>query len=386
VSSHSPLGASSSERWMNCPGSTAFLKALKLPDTDEEDFRKEGIAAHEAAAKCVKEGLESWEVVGQTFNGFKIDPDAADAIEQYLAFVNPLKNVPDWWCEFFMSARSLHPLFYGTVDFAAVHGDLLEIVDYKHGMGIVVDPEHNPQLMYYALGMLSYMSQIKRVRMTIVQPRAYHADGPIRSWSVDAEEIRAWGETILIPAMLNAEVDDMLDAGPWCRFCPAKLSCPLLHGLFKAAATINPKMIPNMGDEALARDYKLREAVKFYLKAQDEEVFRRLQQGKTISTAKLVYKRADRVFQSSQKIDDKVVSIEEALQELGQAVYTAPELKSPAQIERLGPRAKDIVKEWAYMPQTGLTVASADDRRPEVKRTTTADVFAAGLAKLTEAS
>lgn len=31
---HSPLGASSAERWMNCPGSVALLKDLKMETTD----------------------------------------------------------------------------------------------------------------------------------------------------------------------------------------------------------------------------------------------------------------------------------------------------------------------------------------------------------------
>lgn len=362
---------------MHCPGSTTFLKTLNLPDTDEEDYRKEGIAAHEAAALCLKEKLETWEITGRIIHGVMIDAEIADAIEQYLAFVRPMMDTPDWWCEFFMSAKSLHPLFYGTLDFGALKKRKLRIVDYKHGAGIVVEPEHNPQLMYYALGLLSYLSEVDEVELSVVQPRAYHADGPIRTWTTTAEEIRAWGEVVLIPAMLNAEIDETLDAGPWCRFCPAKLSCPLLHGLFKAAATINPKMVPNMGDEALARDYALREAVKFYMKAQDDEVFRRLQAGRAVSTAKLVYKRADRVFHDGAP---------ERLAELGEAIYTTPELKSPAAIEKLGPRAKELVKELAYMPQTGLTVAPVDDKRPGIAPTLAKDVFAAALAKLQETS
>ncbi|MBO8865195.1 DUF2800 domain-containing protein, partial [Staphylococcus aureus] len=31
---HSPLGASSADRWIHCPGSVALIKALDLPRSD----------------------------------------------------------------------------------------------------------------------------------------------------------------------------------------------------------------------------------------------------------------------------------------------------------------------------------------------------------------
>jgi len=69
----------------------------------------------------------------------------------------------------------------------------------------------------------------------------------------------------------------------------------------------------------------------------------------------------------------------EALQELGPAIYTTPELKSPSQIEKIGSRAKELVKEWAYMPAVGLTVAPITDKRQAVKVQTTAEAFGAAL-------
>jgi hypothetical protein len=375
---HSPLGASGAERWMACPGSNVLLKQLNLPESDEADYQVEGSGAHEAAAHCIVNKLDAWEIIGEKFYDGKLEVTAeiADHIQQYLDFVRPMRDddLGMWWCEFHISGDSVHPLFYGTVDFAALKDGVLDIVDFKFGQGIVVEPHKNPQLMYYAYGLLQYHPDARVVRLSIVQPRAYHEEGVIRTWETSAEELAEWGEKTLIPAMQAAEVDETLDAGPWCRFCPAKLACPLLAGLFKAAAMINPKIIPNLGDEALARDYKLREAVKFYLKAQDEEVFRRLQTGRTISSAKLVNKRADRVFK------DGAVPVLEAA--LGPACFTAPEFKTPAQIEKLGVEAKGLVKEWAYMPTTGLTVAPIDDKRQAIIVQTTEQAFGGAIAKI----
>jgi hypothetical protein len=376
MNAHSPLGASGAERWMNCPGSNVLLNTLNLPQTEESDFAKEGTAAHSAAAHCVLKNLAAWEIVGQEFDGYKVTTEMADAIQDYLDYVNPLKAGAAFYCEYHISA-DFHPLFYGTVDFASFKDGLLHIVDFKYGQGVVVEPENNPQLQYYAYGLLlNHVAE--RVRITIVQPRAFHAGGGIRSWDTTGEALNDWGYDTLVPAMQAAEVDETLTAGEWCRFCPAKLACPLLHGLFKAAAMANPKDITNLSDTALGRDYALRDAVKMYLKAQDDEMYRRLSGGKVIAEAKLVHKKADRVFKDGAA--DKLQIV------FGDEVFTAPELKSPAQIEKLGPAAKKLVAELAFTPDTGLTVAPAGDRRQAVKMQTTAEAFGGAIAKLEEVS
>lgn len=372
---HSPLGASGAERWMNCPGSNVLLKTLDLPPTDEADFARDGTAAHEASAHCILQCKDSWEVIGNKFyKDVEVTSEMAEAIQIYLDYVNKLRanSAASWWCEFHIS-DDLHPLFYGTVDFGALEDGLLEIVDFKYGAGIVVEPEHNPQLMYYAYGLLQHQPSARRVKLTIVQPRAWHPGAIIRSWETTAEELSEWGTKTLLPAMQAAEIDETLVAGPWCRFCPAKLACPLLSGLFRAAAVINPKTIVNLSDEAAGRDYKLREAVKFYLKAQEDDMMRRLLAGREIADAKLVHKKADRVW--------KDASEGVFYTQFGDEIYTKPQMLSPAKMEALGPKAKELVKEFSYMPQSGFTVALADDRRIGVKLQSTQAAFGEALAK-----
>ena len=61
---HSPLGASGAERWMNCAGSVTLIKQLALREdmepSDEADWTKEGLAAHDASAFALVEGLDAW--------------------------------------------------------------------------------------------------------------------------------------------------------------------------------------------------------------------------------------------------------------------------------------------------------------------------------------
>lgn len=369
---HSPLGASSAERWMNCAGSVALIKALELPESDEEDWRRNGVAAHEAAAHCLQNNLDAWEVAGEKFHDTPVDLEIAEAIQVYLDHCRALAADAG---QVLVETRISHPdhkLFYGTVDFAAVVGTVLHVRDYKHGQGIVVEADDNPQIMYYAYGLLSRHPEVETITLGIVQPRAFHPDGPIRvSEPITAAYLRDWAAEELIPAMLRTEMDNDLSIGGWCRFCPAKLVCPAMTALFGAAMQADPKQIVQLNNASLSRTYQMVQGVKFYLKALEEEVFRRMQNGAELEGLKLVHKKANRVWHDGAK--------DAAIARFGDAALSVPELKSPAEIERLSAAAKAWVKEHAYTPESGLTVALDDDKRPGVKMRSLKETFAAAL-------
>lgn len=401
---HSPLGASSAERWMECPGSITLLKALDLPVSDEPDYRREGVAGHEAAAHCLAAAIDTWEIVGEKFHDTEIDGGMADAIQVYLDRVRPSIPAPpngfhgrDFFIEARLATPEVHPSMYGTVDFGALVPAgaveayaFLDVTDLKMGEGIVVDPEFNPQMMYYAFMLLcqhfANLPDDFPVRLTIVQPRAFDQRGPIRDWWTTAGYIRNWVKTELIPAMIATQIDGDLDAGPWCRFCPAKLVCPLLKGLFRAACVTDPKIVVTLDNASIGLEYQNVQAVKFYLKALEEEALRRLQLGEVFEDQiKLVPKKANRVFNEHIVVEVKgkktSIPINKALVEtFGDEAMTKPEIKSPAEIEKISPAAKKFVKEWAFTPQTGLTVALWNDKRVGVKVEKPAVVFGAAAA------
>ncbi len=63
---------------------------------------------------------------------------------------------------------------FGTADCILIADGTLNICDYKHGKGVEVSAEQNPQMMLYALGTLEIFDgiyDIDTVRMTIFQPR-----------------------------------------------------------------------------------------------------------------------------------------------------------------------------------------------------------------------
>ena len=140
----------------------------------------------------------------------------------------------------------------------------------------------------------------------------------------------------------------------------------------------DPKQIANLSDESLGRSYQYIEAVKFYIKALEDETYRRLNSGKQVPGTKMVLKKANRVLKDgAAKVFAELFPKE---------AFTEPKLKSPAELEKISPTAKKLVHEWAYTPNNGLTVAMESDKRPGVKVEGVKESFAATVAALSEGS
>lgn len=390
MTEHSELGASGAERWMHCPGSVALIRGFELPESDEPDYRKDGTAAHALAAHCLAEGCDSWEGVGLSFGGegVIVDPPMAEAVQAYL---DECRNVATpgakVYIEHRISAPEIHAKYFGTLDYGVVlttplviEGDEIDavVLDYKHGEGLVVEVEGNPQPVYYAYGLIRLHPEIKRLRIGIVQPRiTWHPDGTVRWATMTAAEVVAFVLEKIKPAMEATEVDNDLLPGEWCRFCPAKLVCPAMKSLFGAAAQANPSEVIELSDALLGQSWNKIKAVKFYAAALEDEVYRRNNMGKTVPGTKLVNKKANRVWKGDAA---------QALAVLGPEIFTEPELKSPPDIEKMGAKAKALVKEYAFTPNTGLTVASVGDKRPAVPVHTATETFGAALENLATAA
>lgn len=374
---HSPLGASGAERWMNCPGSVALLDALAMPDTDEPEWTAEGTAMHEAAAHLLTTGAETWEIAGQEFHGIVIDAEMGMAIALYVDHVRPLmEDTNTFGVELRAASPETHAQMFGKADLWAIAHRSLIVRDLKGGVGIVVEAYRNPQIMYYSFLTIDHLERERGyvfddgmlVDLGIVQPRAFHPDGPIRTWETTVGEIKEWVRTTLVPAMDRTAIDNTLTPGEWCRFCPAKLICPMLQGLFEALVKINPAQVINWSDEALDRSYKLLPAAIFAKKAIEEEVFRRANNGVHFESGKLVNKKANRVWKEGASTL--------AAAEFGEGAFEPAHLKSPPGIEALGPKGKAFVKEYGYTPFTGLTVAPREtDPRQEVKPERSSEVL-----------
>lgn len=384
---HSRLGGSGAERWLNCPGSVGLLKSLRLPETDDPSYRLEGSAMHEAGALCLTTGQDAWETVGMAWEGCAITAPMANAVQMYLDYCRQFMG-PEWrtYIEAPISSP-VHPDYYGSCDFGAVwYGNVgpIRVVDLKGGEGIAVDAEHNDQLRYYAFGLVDGIERATgevfpdeaAVIVAIVQPRGFHVLGPIREWEITVGELKAWVHTVLVPGMEATAWDHTLDAGEHCRFCPAKIVCPLMVSLFGAASTADPRAIVNLTDASLGRSFKLIDAVKHYLKALGEEVLRRGRAGHDLEKhgAKMVYQKTNRVWKDG--------AADLAKSRFGDDALTKPEVLSPPALEKLSTDAASFVKEFAYQPVGQLTVAPLSDPRRAVKVQPATEVFKAAITAL----
>ncbi len=360
---HSPLGASGATRWLACPGSFGLIKAHGL-ESDESDYAALGTAAHKLADRLLADGREAWEAVGEVIDGFKVGDGEGEidsnAVQVYLDFCRPLAERADWSASEFTFGKVYqpNPYFWGTADFVAVADDGIHVVDLKFGEGLGVDPVNNPQLMYYAWGFFAeHMGRVpdkdKAVYLTIVQPRYAKGSGEPQTWITTEKALAEWAKHVLLPGMERAQTDDTLVDGEHCRFCPAKLVCPKLRENMTALESSN---LDRLDDAGLDDLYKRALTVEMLIKTVKAKVTDRLMAGAKLQNAKLTYKRTTRTWKEG--VEERLAA------ELGDDAYSR-ELKGPAQVEKLGKKWKDFVKENAFLPtSTGYTLVPATDSAP----------------------
>lgn len=126
----------------------------------------------------------------------------------------------------------IHPLNWGTPDMMIFNQAALRLYgwDYKFGRGIH-EPKEHWQVMNYMVMKLEQLrvqgidTDFITVEIRIVQPRAYHPDGVIRTWVIDAPALESYAETMRAAAIASQQIDPPTRAGPWCNHCRARPGC-----------------------------------------------------------------------------------------------------------------------------------------------------------------
>lgn len=400
---HSPLGGSAAARFFACAGSFLLQRELyevgELENSDSYHARK-GTAAHALAAKALEEDQEPFMYVGEVFDGFTAIAGAADAPdyesddEEALTFNIEAVQVYFNACYPYMQRKGrklieerialpdLHPLLKGQVDFGFLSTSEVAVIDYKNGGGVAVSVEGNAQLLYYAFLMImandwwrESAPETLPVTLAVVQPNYYGEFSEPETWVTSIGYVKEWGHTVLLPTMqrLSATKDIASNdfvLGDHCVFCPVMLDCPSMQSAWEQYARADEKEIVEMLTDKEADAYfAVRDAVKRFGKALDAVVQKRLEDGKSFQNAKLVDKRGTRVWKNG--VETKIS------RELGEAAYVPKKLKSPAQIEKVSARGKELALEYAFKnDNTGRTVALMSDKRPASVSKASDKVFA----------
>ena len=83
-----------------------------------------------------------------------------------------------------------------TGDCVIVADNVLQIIDYKHGLGVLVSAEKNPQMMCYVLGALELFDgiyDINSIQMIIFQPRREN----VSTYNISKEELLSWADEVV---------------------------------------------------------------------------------------------------------------------------------------------------------------------------------------------
>ena len=243
---HSRLAPSSAHVWMNCPGSVKMLEFF--PEGEESEASRMGTLAHELAAKMIDAQARASDHTPETD-----DEEMIEAAEMYADHVRKLTLETNVFGGFFFGLEkpvtmyNIHPEMYGTPDFFVVDtkNKVMHIVDFKYGR-VPVEVFENFQLISYAAGVfdslerhtpfLSESNQDFAVKFHIVQPRAFHRDGPIRTWATTLGALQCKYFGGLRAAALHAfESDASVYSGSHCHYCPARHGC---EAALKATSTL----------------------------------------------------------------------------------------------------------------------------------------------------
>ena len=225
---HALLSASASHRWLNCPPSVRLSEGI--PDRGGE-YAQEGTDAHSLCEYRLKK-LLGMEAVNPTEHLDWYNGEMEECAENYASYVLELLEKAKETCAdpvVLVEQRVDFSRFvengFGTADCIIISDGAMNIVDYKHGKGVEVSAEGNPQMMLYALGALEIFDgicDIDEVQMTIFQPRI----GNISVSGMSKDAMLEWANGELTEkAALAYEGGGEFACGDWCRFCKAKAVC-----------------------------------------------------------------------------------------------------------------------------------------------------------------
>lgn len=245
---HAVFAPSGLSRIVACPGHrNLYAKAEAqglLLDESETPQAMEGTAAHWVAAERLQGILHQAGELAP--NGVAIDDDMIDGAEVWVDALRPYRGDGEL-IETRVDMPSIHADCWGTPDYQRVADGLIFVPDYKYGHRYV-DVFENWQLIAYALGACPSILPSMRVLLMVVQPRSYHRDGPVRTWELSYEKLRAYGQMLHLACLASEDPDAECIVTPSCYKCPTRHVCEAAQraelSAFELAGSTEPLNMP----------------------------------------------------------------------------------------------------------------------------------------------
>lgn len=294
---HALLGASSAARWIAC---TPSARATEHLPGETSKYAEEGTRAHEVCESWLRTNLRRWEAGYGALPLSGSSGQMARAANLYVSFIHELwagfPCRPGVIIEQVVDVSRWVPGGFGTCDCLLIGDGILHIIDFKYGQGVPVNPERNPQLMYYALGayeLFRETDEIEVVRMSIVQPRMQEEP---QTWELPLADLLSWAREVLAPAAHMAwRGEGEFVTGEHCRFCKAHPNCRAWKDKYGPLAGFEPYPEPaTLSDEELGEWLQKLEGLAAYAKDLEEYAQQALLGGRSLPGWKLVQGRSTR--------------------------------------------------------------------------------------------
>ena len=358
---HAVLSASSAARWIACPPS-ARLNAGKSDAPSE--YAAQGTDAHTLCEYKLRKAL-GMKVRDPTKNLASYDTEMEECAEAYCQFVMELvgqfrAESKDTMVSVEQSVdfSAFVPDGFGTADTLIISGKTVCIVDYKHGKGIEVSADRNPQMMCYALGciqMFDGLYDIDNVRMVIFQPRLAN----ISEFNISKADLLAWALDTLVPAAKLAHAGEgEFCAGAHCQFCKIKATCRKRAEYNLELARYDFEMPPTLEDAEVEAVLAKADALAAWVSDIKAYALEQAIRGKKWTGWKLVEGRSNRKY-----TDEAAVA--NIVKEAGYEPYEQKLLGITAMTGLLGKsKFEELLGSLIVKPQGRPTLAPMSDKRP----------------------
>lgn len=377
---HAVLSASSAYRWLKCTAAPRFEEQF---EDSTSEYAQEGRLAHAICELKVNKHFTNAVKPGAyaaQLKKLKEDPLYSDEMDKTSdLYIEHLKDKamqfdakPSVAAEVRVDFSEYVPEGFGTCDCVMICGDTMHITDYKHGKGVPVSAENNPQMRLYALGALKryrpvYGDRIKKICMTIDQPRIQSEPD---SETITTDELLSWGEGIK-PIAIKAYMGlGTFCPGEHCRFCRGKAQCRARADAntaleeFKDCALPGQPVLDDLNrvlTDAEIGDLLIRgqQLVQWY-KDLEEYATKALLDGRPVEGWKLVAGRSNRAFSDT---DAAINAAIEAGYDRSLLYDLKP--KTLSEIEKLMGKSEFADKIGAYVikPPGKPTLAPITDKR-----------------------
>ena len=354
------LRPSKSHIWHQCWAAPRFIEAL--PEQSPGDPAREGTCAAWVAECVLKDEVDhASQMIGKSHkNGWLVENDMAEHIQGYVDHLRS-RGLPVYVEE----EMSLNDVIGGTPDAFMVDYErgILYVDDLKYGYDIV-DPYENPQLSIYAGAIWRVLgrtfsqeatARINHVVIGVYQPRAFHPEGPYRTWEPSIARFLAFVKQIEASGNQAQKEDSVATPGRHCKHCEAAATCvALAHSTYRGFDVVRDNRQATLDADALSRELKVLDQASRLIETRASairaEAKARMERGEYIPGWVLKPRYGNRKI----TVDPWIVKAM-----TGVDAYAEPKICTPAELVRRGV-PKETVDRMSTRPRIPSSLSPVD--------------------------